>query len=219
MKKAELVVERRTEKGKNVARRIRAAGNIPAVLYGKGSEPIPMTVGYKDLAAILHGEESHNTLITMKFKGEKDSEKELIGLPKEILFDPLMGTVMHIDFQQVHHGVKLQTEVPIHLMGTPHGVKTGGVLEHLLRAVDIRCFPKDIPDYIEVDVTQLEVGSSVHVSDLITQEDVEILNDPEQAVALVAAPTIEKEPVAEEEEEGLEEEGAVSEAEKEEQSE
>lgn len=195
MKKATLAVEKRAQKGKNYARQLRREGKIPAVLYGKGEEPIPLALKHQDLSVALHGPDSRNTLLSLRFA---EDNQEVLSLAKEIQFDPVKGNVLHLDFQQIHLGEAIHTQVPIHLVGTSVGVKLGGVLEHLLRELDIECFPMEIPEYIEVDISQLNIGDSIHVSDLKISESIRVLSDPSRTVALVAAPTVEKAPVVEE---------------------
>ena len=209
MKRADLPAIKRTEKGKNVARRLRRDGKIPAVLYGKGSEPMPLTIALSDFKNVLHGQESHNTLISMKVEGE--GSKELLSLPKEIVFDPLCGDILHIDFQQVHLDQAIATQIPVHVVGSSPGVKQGGVLEHLIREIDIECLPMDIPEFIEADISSLQIGDSIHVADLNLEENVRILSDESSTVVIVAAPTLDRS--AEEAEEEAAEEGAEETAE------
>ena len=194
MKTADLAAERRLTRGKNAARQLRVTGKIPAVFYGQGSESIALAVKYQDLVSILHGQESRNTLLNLRI--DSGSEEPLLSLPKDIQFDPVEGNIIHMDFQQVHLDRPINTQVPIHLVGSSPGVAQGGVLEHLRRELDIECLPMDIPDFFEVDISTMEIGDSVHVSDLNLSEKIRILSDAHQTIILVAAPTVEK--VAEE---------------------
>ncbi len=192
MRKADLPVVKRADRGKNAARRLRREGMIPAVLYGKGTEPLPLSVDKKAFAAIMHGQEGHNALLNMKIAGQEN--EEILSMPKEIQFDPLAGGIVHVDFQQVHLDQAITTMVPVRLMGTAIGVKSGGVLEHLCREIEIECLPMDVPASIEIDISNLQIGDSVHVSDLKVSDKVRILDDSSTTVALVAAPTLEKAP-------------------------
>lgn len=214
MKKANLVVEKREKKGKNAARQLRREKKIPAVLYGRGTEPVPLAVDYQNFTAILHGQESRNTLLNLRITD--GDEREVLSLPKEIQIDPIEGTVMHVDFQQIHLDESIHTQVPIHVVGSPPGVKAGGVLEHLMRELDIECLPMEIPEYVEADISLLGIGDSLHVSDLKAVGDFRVLSDEHRTVVLVAAPTIEKVPeveaVEEEAVEGEEKEAAETKA-------
>ncbi len=192
MRKADLPVVKRADRGKNAARRLRREGMIPAVLYGKGAQPLPLSVDKKAFAAIMHGQEGHNALLNMKIAGQEN--EEILSMPKEIQFDPLAGGVVHVDFQQVHLDQAITTMVPVHLMGTAVGIKSGGVLEHLCREIEIECLPMDVPASIEIDISGLQIGDSIHVSDLRVSGEVRILDDSSTTVALVAAPTVEKAP-------------------------
>ena len=216
MKRADLVAEKRQKRGKNAARQLRREKKIPAILYGRGTEPVPLAVDYQDFTAILHGQESRNTLFNLRITDGE--EQEVLSLPKDIQFHPIEGTVIHVDFQHIHLDESIHTQVPIHVVGSSPGVKEGGVLEHLMRELDIECLPLEIPEYIEVDISPLGIGDSLHVSDLKVAGNYRVLSDAHRTVVLVAAPTVEKAPAAEvvEEEavEGEEKEAAPGEPEK-----
>jgi len=196
VKKAELAVERRRKTGKNAARELRRQQKIPAVLYGRGTEPIPLAVDYQNFTAILHGQESRNTLFKLRISGEE--KEEVLSLPKALQFHPVEGTVIHVDFQQIHLDERIHTQIPIHIVGSSPGVKAGGILEHLTRALDVECLPMEIPEFVEVDISGLQVGDSLHVGDLKVADNIRILRDSHQTVVLVAAPAVEKEPTPEE---------------------
>lgn len=215
MNRTDLSVMKRDNKGKNYARRLRREGKIPAVLYGRGNEPIPLAVYRNDLISILHGQEGHNTLLNMKFSD--GAGQETLSMPKEIQMDTLSGEIVHVDFLQIHLDEVVTTEVPIHIVGSSPGVKAGGVLEFLLRELHIECLPMDIPSYVEVDVSGLQVGDSLQVSDIKVADNIRVLSDEHTAVVLIASPTIEKEPEEVEAEaaeaaEGAEAEGTDGEA-------
>ncbi len=205
MKKANLVAEKRQQKGKNAARQLRREKKIPAVLYGRGSTPVPLAVKYQDFAAALHGQESRNTLLSLRIAGAE--EQEILSLPKEIQIDPIEGTVLHVDFQQIHLDEAIHTKVPIRIVGASPGVKAGGVLEHLMRELDIECLPMAIPSCVEADISVLDIGDALHVSDLNVEGDFRVVSDLQRTVVLVAAPTVEKAP----EVEAVEEEAAEGE--------
>lgn len=184
--------ERNTFK-KGPAGRLRKEGKIPCVIYGH-NKPVHIAIGVKEFDTKFHII-SENILITINVE-----DKEYEVLVKDFQEDMLKGQITHIDFFEVEHGKVLKTRIPVILIGTSIGVKEGGLLEHRLHEIDIECLPKDIPEKIEVDITELQVGDSVHVSDLTVPEAVKILNFLEQSVVSVTTIKAEEEPEEEEEE-------------------
>ncbi len=187
----------RTESGKSAARQLRRDGSIPAVLYGHGAAAEHLTITQmaleKALAAV-----SGTTVIQIKV-GDRTAR----ALIREIQRHPTRSQILHVDFLEVRAGEKLTVRPPIRLVGSPEGVRNqGGVLDQIMRELEIKVLPKDLPDHIDVDVTELTVGSSLHVSD-IEVANAEILEDPSATVCTVVAPRVEAEPeaVVEEEEE------------------
>ena len=201
-----LAAERRQGRGKGPARQMRMAGRIPAVIYGRGREPQSLSVSQSDIDKFLAGHATGSTVIELGFDGE--SVKALI---REIQRHPVRLDVMHVDFYEIHEGETVTVDVPIHLEGAPDGVRNGGgTLDQVLREVQIAVLPRHIPERVELDVTELGIGQSLHVSDL-TVENVKILTNPGATVCSVIAPRVEEvvEPTeaeveAEEEEEGAE---------------
>jgi large subunit ribosomal protein L25 len=182
-----LKTERRSEVGKGVARRLRVAGQIPAVYYGRGEDPIALVVGLKELEDVIHTAEGSNVIVDLKVGGDTPDRKALI---REIQRDPVVGNILHLDLQHISLTEQIVVEVPIVLLGTPTGVKDGGgILEHLLREVEVECLPTDIPSKLEIDVSALNIGDSLHVSDL-KAERVTIKTDMDRAIAAVVPPTI-----------------------------
>jgi len=180
--------ERRSDVGKGVARKLRMAGRIPAVYYGRGEEPIPLVVGLKELEEVIHSAEGSNVIVDLKVGGDASPDRK--ALIREIQRDPVGGTILHLDLQHISLTERIIVEVPIVLLGTPTGVKDGGgILEHLLREVEVECLPTDIPSRLEVDVSALNIGDSLHVSDL-SADRVTIKTDPTRAIAAVVPPTI-----------------------------
>ncbi len=168
----------REERGKEKAKKLRKQGLIPGVFYEKGKEAIPLTFNGKDLQKFL-GE--RHAIVEIKVKGKKRNLKAII---KDIQTNPITDEVMHVDFQGVTMSEKLTAVVPVVLVGTPKGVKLGGMLEHLIRELEVECYPKDLPEKLEIDVSDLEVGDSIHVSDL-KFENLRILDDPSETIAVV----------------------------------
>lgn len=176
----------RTETGKGVARQLRLHGRIPAVVYGRGREPEALSVSLVEFEKAMVGRRGAS-IIDLDIGG-----KPVKALIREIQRHPVRPGPLHIDFYEIHEGVALTVDVPIHLIGTPQGVKThGGLLDQIMREVEIEVLPKDIPDSIDVDVSALEIGDSIHVSDLVVA-NAEILADAHATVCTVSAPRIEE---------------------------
>lgn len=185
----------RTETGKGVARRLRREGRIPGVVYGHDA-PQALSVDEKEFHKAFH-EISESTIITLSI----DSKNRDV-LIKDYDEDIRTGRIDHIDFYEIERGKKLRTHVGVELTGSPKGVREGGILEHSLYEIEIECLPKDIPEHIVLDVSNLEMGHSLHVSDIPVPEGVRVLNSPEQTVVAVAQPRAAE--VEEGEEEGEE---------------
>jgi large subunit ribosomal protein L25 len=201
-----LVAEPRDATGKGVARKLRAAGRIPAVVYGRGAETQAISVDPSALVRLLQSSGAGmNTLIELSVEGTVRTV-----LVKELQRDPVRGRPLHTDFFLVELDKKVEVSVPIHLVGRPAGVELGGILDHPLRELELECLPRAIPESVDVDVSALEVGDSIHVRDLALPEGVSVRTDVNLAVASVIAPTVVEEPVAEEE---LEAEEAAAEGE------
>ena len=203
-----LGVELREEHGKGVARKLRAAGRIPAVCYRRNAEPVPVSLDPKELDRLLRNASSGiNTLIDLKVTGGGDFDGRQV-LVKELQRDPISGAYLHADLYAVDLQQKIHVSVPINLEGTPIGVSLGGgLLDYATREIDVECLPNAIPEEFTIDVSELEIGQSLHVRNIVVPEGVEILNDPEVTVMSVVAPLAIEEEAPAEEEEG--EEGAV----------
>jgi large subunit ribosomal protein L25 len=192
-----LEVEAREQTGKGVTRRLRAAGRIPGVLYGGGRPAVPLALDPARLHKLLHESEmGMNTLIDLKVTGHAELDGKTV-MVRELQRDPVRGTFVHADLYEVNLQEAIEVSVPIHLTGKSAGVELGGVLDHALREVEVKCLPRAIPDEFVVDVTPLELGDSLHVSDLVLPEGVELISDPELSIVSVVAPTKEEEPEAE----------------------
>ena len=204
-----LVAEVRDATGKGVARKLRAAGRIPAVVYGKGVESKAISIDPSALQRVLQsGGAGMNTLIELSVDGTTRTV-----LVKELQREPVRGRPIHTDFYLVDLEKKVEVSVPIHLVGRPQGVELGGILDHPLREIELECLPLAIPESVSVDVSELDVGQSVHVRDLELPEGSSVRTDVNLAVASVIAPVVVEEPVAEEAEEGEEGEEAIAEGE------
>ena len=172
----------RDGRGKNDARRARRDGMVPITVYGGGGETVAAVAPARDLAAILRSESGRNTIFTIDVEGAGSSE--VMFHDRQI--DPVKGRLIHADLARLVKGQKIEVTVPLHLVGEPIGVKEKqGVLEQIIREIEIRCEPRQIPDSLDVDVTNLDVHELLHVSDIAVGEGVEILTDPEQVIATV----------------------------------
>ena len=167
---------------KNHARRVRVAGKIPAVVYGAGKDAVAVTVDPRVIIKILHSDSGHNTIFDLNVEGS--------GLVKAMIVDwqnePIKGHLLHIDLKRIAMDKVMRVSVPVQLTGVPVGVKAqGGVLEHVLREVEIECLPGDIPSHLDVDVSGLEIHGAIHVSDLPHSGSLKFLGDEHATVAHV----------------------------------
>ena len=208
MKEFSLTVEKRDGTGKGANRQLRLAGDIPAIVYGPETEPIPVKINYQTIYTLMHGKPL-NTIINLDIDGVEGPARKVII--RELQKNPVSGELLHVDFHNIAMDKPITLTIPIKTVGIPEGVKTfGGIVQHIRRDIDISCLPTNIPEAVEVNIEALNVGDSIHVSDL-ELEGVDILTSSERTLITVVAPTIIKEPVAEiEEEEG--EEAAEGEA-------
>ncbi|MGH2772840.1 MAG: 50S ribosomal protein L25, partial [Actinomycetota bacterium] len=170
----------RTATGKGPARQARAAGKVPAVLYGSSLDPVSLSVDAKEMWHALHTEAGANVLINL----EVDSSKYLT-IPREVHRHPVRRQILHVDFVNVARDVKIDASVPIHLTGESHGAKEGGQVDHQIHELTIQALPTDIPPSIELDITAMGIGDARHVSDLTAPPGVEILNDPDDLIVQV----------------------------------
>ena len=169
---------------KNAARRVRVAGKIPAVVYGAGQDAVAVTVDPKVITKILHSESGHNTIFDLNIEGGKGSKAMIVDWQNE----PIKGKLLHIDLKRIAMDKMMRVWVPIQLVGTATGVKNqGGILEHVLREVEIECLPGDIPGHLDVDISGLELHGAIHVSDLPHSGSIKFLGDEDATVAHVTA--------------------------------
>lgn len=189
-----LGAQRRSDAGKGAARQLRMQGMIPAVIYGHGREPESLMVGEAELVRVLTGLEVGSAVFDLDVDGSS-----VTALVREIQRHPFRSKILHVDFLEIRAGEKITLQLAVHLTGSPDGVRNGGgVLDQAMREITIRVLPKDIPNRLDVDVTELKVGQSLHVRD-IQIPDAEILTDPTNTICSVVAPKVEAEPVEGEE--------------------
>jgi len=188
-----LSVEVREGTGKGVARKLRAAGRAPGVLYGRGKAALAVAFDPRALERLLRTSEAGmNTLIDLEVAGRGDLAGKVV-LVKELQREPLRGAILHVDLYEVDLAKTIEVSVPLHLVGTAPGVAlSGGILDHALRELAIECLPRAIPDQIEVDVSQLEIGDSIHVRDLALPQGVTLKSDADLSVVSVVAPAAEE---------------------------
>jgi large subunit ribosomal protein L25 len=192
MKEIVIKAKPRDKLGKEHAKKLRRNGIVPAVVYGAEMSPLPLEVEAKSFHALLRSGLGENVIITLNIDDPKNGDKKV--LIRELQRDPVWGEILHVDFQQISLSKKLTIKVPIHLVGVPIGVQQdGGILQHVLRELEVECLPTDIPDKIEVDVTALKIGDSIHVGD-IKLERGQILSDLQGSIVSVVPPTVFKEP-------------------------
>jgi large subunit ribosomal protein L25 len=207
MEKPVLNAEVREQTGKEMAKKLRAKGLMPAIFYGPNSETIALTLDPKELSKTLHTEAGENVLIDLNIRKGEESLKKVVML-KELQVQPLQRKALHADFFEVSMDVMVAVEIPVHLLGKSEGVKVGGILEQVQRTIQIECLPGDIPRSIDVDVSALMIGDSIHVSDL-KLEKFKILSDLNLTIATVVPPVAEAKPA----EEAVAEEAPEAEAE------
>jgi large subunit ribosomal protein L25 len=187
--------EPRTDRGKGAARRLRAKGLVPAVVYGHGMEPIHLSVDARELLHLLHTDAGTNVLVDLQVDHD-----EVLAIPREIQRDNIRGQFIHVDFLQVARDETITVEVPVHLVGESRGVKEGGVIEHHLWTLQVECLPQDVPPSIEADISDLGINDSLKVADLSAPQRATILTSPVEAVVSVVPPqvlVVEEEEVAE----------------------
>ena len=193
MESLKLMSEYRDSSGKEVSRKLRAQGRIPAVIYGHSEEPIAISVNDHDFRRVLRVR-GETAIIGLTIEGKLS--KECDAIIKEIQQHPGTGKILHVDFQHIRRGEKIKIDVPLELVGEPVGVKEmGGVLEHGPRELVIRCLPRDIPERFEVDVRLLKIHDTIHVRDVASRyPDFEFLDDPGTTLAIVVPSRVEVEP-------------------------
>jgi large subunit ribosomal protein L25 len=185
MAEVKLTAEPRDVVGKGAARKTRAAGKVPAVLYGPQIEAQRLSVDARDLWHALHTDAGTNVLINLTLNGET-----YLTMPREVQRDIVRGTLLHVDFLRIRKDVALQVDVPIHLVGDSVGVKEGGVVEHHLWELRIECLPTQVPESIDANIERLGINDSLHVSDLQVPQHITILTPAEETIVSVVPPPV-----------------------------
>src|SRR4029077_10922140 len=192
-KQVKLKAEPRSETGRAAARRLKARGIVPAVVYGGKEKSQPLQVSARDINAMLSHASGENILVELEIAGQKATRPALL---QEVQHSPVGGDVLHVDFHAISMDEKIQADVPLEPLGIPNGVKNfGGLLEQNLRVLAIECLPRDLPDRITVDVSTLNIGDSIHVRDIKLPAGVTAKVQPDLTAFSVVAPVVEEEPV------------------------
>jgi large subunit ribosomal protein L25 len=185
MAEYELKAEKRDVAGKGAARKIRAEGRVPGVLYGPQLDPMRLTVDSRQLWHALHTDAGTNVLINLAVDGDT-----YLTMPREVQRDIVRGTLLHVDFLRIRRDVAIQVDVPVHLTGEAVGVTEGGVIEHHLWELRIECLPANVPESIEADVSRLAIGDSLHVSDLRIPQHLTVLTPEDETLVSVVPPPV-----------------------------
>ena len=210
MVQSSLRVKPRKKIGKSGAREVRKEGNIPAILYGGGENPVPLVVRPEDLKQALSGSGGINTILELEIDGSEPPVKKFSML-QEVQRDPLKDRVIHLDFLEIDMQKSIKVAVPVTTLGRSEGERRGGKLEKLMRTVDLECLPTDIPDSIEIDVNDLEIGDFIDISGLSLGEKTRPLRGEKEKVIQVVGQRLMEDEETEEEQET--ETGAEAEAE------
>ncbi len=204
----------RDNKGKGVARRLRRDDQIPAIFYGPNAKTTMLSVNYCDLEGIIRQTTSENIILGLQIESESGIESKKVML-KELQIDPIQDTYLHADFYEISMDKELTVDIPVHLVNTPIGVTKGGILQHVKREITITCLPDNLVDSLELDVSGLDIGESIHIRDIEIPEGIKTTQEDHLTIAVVVAPSAipeeeeveEIEEVEETEDQKVEEEG------------
>src|SRR5947208_7820766 len=206
MAETKLTATLRDGGGKGAARKLRAGGLVPGILYGHGMEPLKLAIDGRELYHVLHTGAGSNVLVDLQV-----GKDQHLAMPREIQRDHVRGQFLHVDFLVVRRDEKITVDVPVHLVGESHGVKEGGVVEHHLWDLKLECLPTDVPESVEADISSLGIGDSLSVADVKIPAGATVLTPREETIVSVVPPPILK--IEEELEEAVEGEEAVAEGE------
>ncbi|MDP8313662.1 MAG: 50S ribosomal protein L25 [Candidatus Celaenobacter antarcticus] len=188
------------ETGKKAAKMVRSENKIPSILYGSGMESVPLEIDYADFYHYYKESLGHQSFIFLQI-----GKKEHRCLVRDMQIDPVTREIVHLDFHEITAGQSMDVEIPVITIGDAPGIKEGGMLDAGIRDLQIRCMPKDLPDVIEIDVSELQIGDSIHIEDILEKyPDIEFLQPSNTTLVSILAPKMEVEEVEEEELEGEE---------------
>ena len=207
MPQLSLAAQVRTDTGKGAARRLRRSDQIPAIFYGPNSQPVMLAVKYLDLRTLLKSASSENVIFQLQIETGQGSTSKTVML-KELQADPIKPIYYHADFYEISMDKELTLNVSVHLVGTPVGAAKGGILQHVRREISVSCLPGNLVEFLEVDVTALDIGDAVHVKDVVLPAGMKTAEEADTTIAVVTAPHV----VAEKVEEAVEGEEMAEEA-------
>jgi large subunit ribosomal protein L25 len=190
MQKADLQVKKRETGGKGPSRQLRMKGLIPGVLYG-GGRAAGIVLNPADIQRIIHSKSGENTMLSLKFEKEEAAEDRL-AIFRDFQKDPLTGAILHVDLFEISIDKPIRVKVPLEMTGSPIGVKEGGILQHLIREVELEGLPLAIPDHLQFDVSGLTIGHAVHVNEIPLVEGIRMLSEGSQVVVSISAPMSEE---------------------------
>ena len=182
MQQTQLNVALRSKTGKGISRQLRVAEMVPGVVYGKGMDPMAVSIKYRELQAAMAGEGGQNNLITLVGGGSLDQSIAIIA---DLQRDAVKGTFKHVDLHRINMSEKLRLTVPVVLKGTAIGVKEGGLLDLAHHVLHVECLPADIPDHIEIDITSLKISHSIHVNEIAVPAGIKLLDNPTTPVVSI----------------------------------
>jgi large subunit ribosomal protein L25 len=207
MPQLSLAARLRTDTGKGAARRLRRDNQVPAIFYGPSSQPVMLAVKYLDLQTLLKSTDSENVIFQLQIESGQGTESKTVML-KELQADPIKPVYYHADFYEISMDKELTLNVPVRLVNTPAGASKGGILQHVKRDLLVSCLPGNLVEFLEVDVSALDIGDAVHVRDIALPQGMKAADDGDTTIAVVTPPHV----VAEKVEEVAEEEKAAEEA-------
>jgi large subunit ribosomal protein L25 len=196
MPQLSLAAQVRTDTGKGAARRLRRSDQVPAIFYGPNSQPVMLAVKYLDLRTLLKSASSENVIFQLQIESGQGSTSKTVML-KELQADPIKPIYYHADFYEISMDKELTLNVPVHLVGTPVGAAKGGILQHVRRELSVSCLPGNLVEFLEVDVTALDIGDAVHVKDVVLPAGMKTAEDADTTIAVVTAPHVVAEKVEE----------------------
>jgi large subunit ribosomal protein L25 len=183
----------RTQTGKGASRRLRTEGRLPAIFYGPEAEPIMLSIDYLQLKKVLKGKAAENIIVDLQIDSNGRSQSKTVMI-KELQRDPITRDYLHVDFFEISMGKEIEAVIPLQLINTPLGVTNGGLLQHIRRELSVSCLPKDLIEKIDIDVSGLDIGDSLHIRDITLPAGLNSTEDDDFTIATVVAPTITAEP-------------------------
>ncbi|HYQ60637.1 MAG TPA: 50S ribosomal protein L25, partial [Desulfatiglandales bacterium] len=196
MPQLSLAARVRSDTGKGAARKLRRSDQVPAIFYGPNAQPVMLAVKYLDLKTLLKSASSENVIFQLQIESGQGSSNKTVML-KELQADPIKPVYYHADFYEISMDKELTLNVPVHLVGTPAGASKGGILQHVKRDLSVACLPGNLVEFLEVDVTALDIGDAVHVKDLVLPTGMKTAEDADTTIAVVTAPHVVAEKVEE----------------------